>query len=116
MSSDWLVINIAFIFSNLCCQNYKGEAGIFRTIIVPTALLAGFIGLFIGPEVTGLINFDMALYEKIVFHSMALLRIDLAEKKTEHKSDTVKSGLFIVATYCFQGVRHVNCLGTGLYL
>ena len=108
MNSDWaVVINIAFIFVvTFIAKIIKEKLGIFRTIIVPTALLAGFIGLFIGPEVTGLINFDTALYEKIVFHSMALgfIALTLAEKKTEHKSDTVKSGLFIVATYCFQGV------------
>src|SRR5690554_1855427 len=99
MNSDWaVVINIAFIFVvTFIAKIIKEKLGIFRTIIVPTALLAGFIGLFIGPEVTGLINFDTALYEKIVFHSMALgfIALTLAEKKTEHKSDTVKSGLFI---------------------
>lgn len=108
MSSDWsVVINIALIFVvTFVAKFIKEKLGIFRTIIVPTALLAGFIGLIIGPEITGLINFDSALYEKIVFHSMALgfIALTLAEKKTEYKSDTVKSGLFIVATYCFQGV------------
>lgn len=108
MSSDWVVvINFALIFLvTFVAKFIKEKLGIFRTIIVPTALLAGFIGLFIGPEVMGLIKFDLALYEKIVFHSMALgfIALTLAEQKTEHKSDTVKSGLFIVATYCFQGV------------
>lgn len=108
MSSDWVVvINFALIFLvTFVAKFIKEKLGIFRTIIVPTALLAGFIGLFIGPEVMGLIKFDLALYEKIVFHSMALgfIALTLAEQKTEHKSDTVKSGLFIVASYCFQGV------------
>ena len=36
--------------------------------------------------------------------ALGFIALTLAEKKTEHKSDTVKSGLFIVATYCFQGV------------
>ncbi|MDI9479136.1 MAG: S-layer homology domain-containing protein [Bacillota bacterium] len=108
MNSDWSVIlNILYIFIvTFVAKLIKEKLGLFKSIIVPTALLAGFIGLLIGPEVLGLINFDLKLYEKIVFHAMALgfIALTLAENKTEHKSDTVKSGLYIVATYCFQGV------------
>src|SRR5690554_1351344 len=108
MSSDWaVVINIMLIFVvTFIAKLIKEKLGIFRSIIVPTALLAGFIGLIIGPEVTGLVNFDLDLYEKLVFHSMGIgfIALTLSEKSTEQKTDSVKSGLFIITTYCFQGV------------
>ena len=84
----------------------KEKLGIFRSIIIPTSLLAGFIGLFLGPEVLGLVHFDSLFYEKLVFHSMAIgfIALTFSEKETKQKGDSIKSGLFIISTYCFQGV------------
>lgn len=108
MDSDWaVVINIIYIFVFMFTAKFiKEKLGIFRSIIIPTSLLAGFIGLFLGPEVLGLVHFDSLFYEKLVFHSMAIgfIALTFSEKETKQKGDSIKSGLFIISTYCFQGV------------
>jgi ESS family glutamate:Na+ symporter len=108
MTPDWaIVINIALIFVLMfAAKMIKEKLGIFKNVIIPTSLLAGFFGLIIGPQVIGLIDFDLLLYEKMVFHFMAIgfIALTLSEQSVKQKSDSVKSGLFIVATYCFQGV------------
>ena len=108
MSSDWsVVINIALIFVFMfAAKLVKEKLGIFKSIIVPTALLAGFLGLLLGPELLGILTFDRVLYEKLVFHFMGIgfIALTLSEKSVKQKTDSVKSGLFIISTYCFQGV------------
>lgn len=108
MSSDWnIAVNIVLIFVlMLVAKVIKEKLGIFKTIVMPTALLAGFIGLVLGPEVLGLLQYDLVLYEKLVFHSMGLgfIALTLSEQSVEHKMDSIKSGLFIISGYCFQGV------------
>lgn len=108
MTPDWaIVINIALIFVLMfAAKMIKEKLGIFKNVIIPTSLLAGFFGLIIGPQVIGLVDFNLLLYEKLVFHFMAIgfIALTLSEQSVKQKSDSVKSGLFIVATYCFQGV------------
>lgn len=108
MSSDWnVVVNIILIFVMMfVAKLIKEKLGIFKSIIIPTSLLAGFIGLALGPEVIGVIQFDTVLYEKLVFHSMGLgfIALTLSEESIKQRTDSVKSGLFIISTYCFQGV------------
>lgn len=108
MSPDWAVtLNIALIFALMfVAKFFKEKTGLFKNVIIPTSLLAGFLGLALGPEVLGLFNFDLGLYEKLVFHFMAIgfIALTLSEQSVKQKSDSVKSGLFIISTYCFQGV------------
>lgn len=108
MSSDWTVaINIVLIFFLMfIAKLLKEKLGIFKNVIIPTALLAGFIGLFLGPDVTGLLKFDIAFFEKLIFHFMGIgfIALTLSEQSVKQKGDSIKSGLFIISTYCFQGI------------
>ncbi|MTI95004.1 MAG: hypothetical protein FH749_05870 [Firmicutes bacterium] len=108
MNSDWAVsINIVLIFVLMfAAKLIKEKLGIFKSIIVPTALLAGFLGLILGPEALGLLRFDTSLYERLVFHFMGIgfIALTLSERSVKQKADSVKSGLFIISTYCFQGL------------
>lgn len=107
MTNDWQgVLNVLYIFIFMfIAKLMKEKLGIFKSIIIPTALLAGFLGLLFGP-VLGLIEYNIVLYEKIVFHFMGIgfITLTLSEKRTKQQADSVRSGLFIISTYCFQGV------------
>jgi len=108
MGSDWaVVIDIILIFVFMfVAKMVKEKLGIFRSVVIPTALLAGFIGLILGPGALDLIQFDKGFYEKLTFHSMGLgfIALTLSEQSVEQKTDSIKSGLFIISSYCFQGV------------
>ncbi|NLJ40537.1 MAG: hypothetical protein GX352_02845 [Clostridiales bacterium] len=108
MSSDWaIVMNILLIFVLMfVAKLIKEKLGLFKSIVIPTALLAGFLGLIIGPEVLGWVRFNTDFYEKLVFHTMGLgfIALTLTEEGVKHRTDSIKSGLFIISTYCFQGV------------
>jgi len=84
----------------------KEKLGIFKSIIIPNALLAGILGLIAGPEVLGIIDFKIEFYESIVFHFLGIgfIALTLSEKNTKQRRNSVNSGLFILSTYCFQAV------------
>jgi glutamate:Na+ symporter, ESS family len=82
----------------------KEKTGLFKSIIIP--ILAGFIGLILGPEVTRIVNFDTMIYAPMVTHFMGIgfIALTLANTSQKQGKDSVNSGLFIVAVYCFQGI------------
>lgn len=108
MRSDWtVVLNILYIFILMfIAKLMKEKLGIFRSIIIPTSLLAGMLGLVLGPEVLGVLKFDLKFYESMVFHFMGIgfAALTLAEKETKQRPNSFNSGLFILSTYCFQAI------------
>ncbi|MGI6364314.1 MAG: sodium:glutamate symporter [Bacillota bacterium] len=80
-----------------------------RKSLMPTAVLAGFIGLII--RVTGLLSLDGALMEMITYHTIAIgfiaLSLQIPEKNGELEKGNftaAKSGALIVSTYLLQGI------------
>jgi ESS family glutamate:Na+ symporter len=90
----------------LIAKLMKEKLGIFKSIIIPNALLAGLLGLLAGPEVLGIINFEIQFYESLVFHFLGIgfIALTLSEKNTKQRENSINSGLFILSTYCFQAV------------
>lgn len=108
MNPNWqyvLYFCYIFIFMFLA-KILKEKTGLFRSIIVPTSLMAGFIGLVLGPEVTGLFQYDTTFYEDLVVHFMGIgfIGLTLSGSKEKQGKDSVNAGLFIVSNYLFQGV------------
>ena len=108
MSQDWQpILNFLYIFLFMALAKLlKEKLGFFRSIIIPTALLAGFLGLACGPEGLGLISFDIDFYTIIVIHFMGFgfISLTLASTKDSQGQDSVNAGLFIVSNYVFQGI------------
>jgi len=108
MRDDWtVVLYILYIFVfMLIAKLIKEKLGIFKSIIIPNALLAGLLGLLAGPEVLGIINFEIKFYESLVFHFLGIgfIALTLSEKNTKQRENSINSGLFILSTYCFQAV------------
>lgn len=108
MDSSWVsIISVTYIFIFMFIAKFlKEKLGIFRSIIVPTSLLAGFLGLIFGEEVFGLISFDKDMYASIVYHCLGIgfIALTLTGGDSKQGRDSVNSGLFILSNYCFQGV------------
>lgn len=108
MNQSWIsVLSVTYIFIFMFIAKFlKEKLGIFRSIIVPTSLLAGFLGLLLGDEVIGLITFDREMYADIVYHCLGIgfIALSLSGGDKKQGRDSVNSGLFILSNYCFQGV------------
>jgi ESS family glutamate:Na+ symporter len=91
----------------------KARIPVLRKLIIPTAMIAGFIGLIFGPELLGWIPLNKEILGEIVYHLMAIGFIALSLKKREVKNSPalLNSGMLIVSTYLIQGI-----VGFGLFL
>src|SRR5680860_822885 len=58
----------------------KARVKFFQRYLVPTAIIGGFIGLILGPEVAKLINFSSDTLGILIYHLMAIGFISLALK------------------------------------
>lgn len=103
--SNFIEISYIFVFM-MIAKLVKEKVGLFKSIIVPTALLAGFIGLLMSDQVFNVINYNREVFESLVYHCLGIgfIALTLAEKGVKQKRDSINSGLFILANYCFQGV------------
>ena len=108
MNPSWAsIIDVSYIFIFILVGKLiKEKLGIFRSIIVPTSLLAGFIGLLFSDQVFNLISYSRDIYSAIVYHCLGIgfIALTLAEKEDVQRKDSINSGLFIISTYCFQGL------------
>lgn len=91
----------------------KARISILRKLIIPTSMIAGFIGLILGPEILELIPLNIDTLGRLVYHLMAIGFIALSLKKREVKNSAslINSGMLIVSTYLIQGI-----VGFGLFL
>ena len=91
----------------------KSVIPFFKRHLVPTALVGGFIGLLLGPEVLRLVPFNRSTLEDMVYHFMAIGFIAMALKKRKRKSseNITNTGFAIVNTYIWQAA-----LGLGVTL
>ncbi|ERJ13668.1 sodium/glutamate symporter family protein [Haloplasma contractile] len=121
MHGDWQsVLMFCYIFFFMfIAKMCKEKLGIFKSIVIPTALFAGFIGMIFGPNLLGKVSFDLfgqsfklglnydqGFYENVVIHTMAIgfIALALTDKKTNKSSKSIESGIFIVLTYLLQGL------------
>lgn len=84
----------------------KGKSKFLRRHFVPAALVAGFFGLIVGPEVLGWIQFDASVLEKLVYHLSAIGFIALTLKTTSGKKNNTNfnTGVLTVLTYVSQAI------------
>jgi ESS family glutamate:Na+ symporter len=97
----------------------KEKLGIFKSIVFPTSLLAGFLGLIFGPGVLGRLSltignfkiplglqYNFAFYESILFFFMIIgfVSLTLTERQNKQNKTSLDCGLFIVSGYVMQGL------------
>ena len=80
---------------------------------IPIPVIAGFLGLLVGQEALGLLNFNNIRLENLVYHLMSIgfIALSLKSKDKFRSSGYGKAGIFIVSTYALQGI-----VGFGLTL
>ncbi|WP_407269464.1 S-layer homology domain-containing protein [Radiobacillus sp. PE A8.2] len=115
MSNSWEFI-IDFTWLSLfiaVAAVLKARIPALQRFIIPTSMIAGFMGLIVGPEVIGWISFDLDRLGDLVYHLMAIgfIALSLKERNVEKKPGMLNAGMFIVSTYLVQGV-----LGFGILL
>src|SRR5690554_6539642 len=127
MRADWFhVLMIVYIFVFMFLAKFiKEKLGIFKSIIIPTSLLAGFLGLLFGPEALGSVSvnifntvirlglqYDSKFYESLLFYFMIIgfVSLTLTERQSKQNRHSLDSGIFIVSTYIFQGLIGILAL------
>lgn len=78
----------------------------FSKFLVPSAIVAGFVGLLLGPQLLNLVPINSGRIERLIYHLMTIGFIALAMKERE-KGKTraaMRSGPFIVSTYLVQAI------------
>ncbi|MTI46624.1 sodium/glutamate symporter [Sporosalibacterium faouarense] len=109
MNNAWtIVIDFTWLALFIIIANIlKSRIKALKKFIIPTSVIAGFIGLILGPEILKIIPFDGERFGTIVYHLMAIgfIAISLKDRNTKKKSKTIlNSGIHIVTTYLVQGI------------
>lgn len=96
----------------------KSKSKSLRRHFVPAALVAGFFGLIVGPEILGWVQFDTSILEKIVYHLSAVGFIALTLKSTEAKKNNINfnTGVLTVLTYVAQAILGLTLTIAFIYL
>ena len=87
----------------------KSRVKFFQKYLIPTAIIGGFIGLILGPEVLKVFNFSSKSMGVLIYHLMAIGFVALALKDRQkqpddEKSSIFKTGLGIISAYLMQGI------------
>lgn len=115
MSESWSFIwDVLVISLFLGLATYiKRSFRFFERFFIPNPIIAGFIGLLLGPNVLGLIKFNTDNMGTLIYHLMSVGFISLAlkDRNTTKSRDIINTGIFIVNGYVLQGI-----VGFGLSL
>ncbi len=108
MNQNWIMVT-DFLWISLFIGIgvfFKRKVYFFRKYLFPTAIIAGFIGLLLGPEVFNIVQLDSERLGSLVYHLMAIGFISIALKKREHihSRNIFNSGIYIVSIYIIQGI------------
>ncbi|HDS08891.1 MAG TPA: sodium:glutamate symporter [Firmicutes bacterium] len=108
MNQNWnLILDLVFLSLLI------GLATLLKRLIkplnkflIPNAVLAGLIGLVVGPNLLNAIPFDYLRLQDVIYHLMALGFIAIALKKKRRKSGATSfnTGMFVAASYGLQGI------------
>lgn len=82
-------------------------------VIIPTSMIAGFLGLLLGEELLGVIPFDQDMLGNLVYHLMGIgfIALSLKERNMNSSPAIMNAGMLIVSTYVIQGI-----VGFGIFL
>ncbi len=115
MLHNWSLIILFSILSILLGIGtfLKRMIPLFKKYLIPVSIIAGFLGLILGPEVLNIIQFNLKDLENLVYHLMAIGFISLAlkDRPIRKGNDLLQTSFYIVSTYLIQGI-----LGFGISL
>ena len=104
-----LVISLFLGLATYIKRSFK----FFKKFFIPNSIIAGFIGLLLGPQILNLVPFDSNRLGTIIYHLMSIgfIALALKDRTTKKNKDIVNTGIIIVNGYVLQGI-----IGFGLSL
>ena len=99
-----VVIAVIILLANVL----RRKIGFVRQAMLPTAVLAGFI--LLGAKLVGIVKIDLAFFEFLTYHCIALGFIALSLRVPDEQENTkggrvgLKSGAVIVGSYMAQAI------------
>lgn len=111
---DWDIMNFFILIGILLfiAKIIKEKVPFLNRVIIPTALIAGFIGLILSEGFLGLIPYARdGVLKELVYHSLAIGFIALSLKRDTNKTTKKiwSTGMIIVIIYLLQAL-----IGTGV--
>lgn len=111
---DWDIMNFFILIGVLLFigKIIKEKVPFLNRVIIPTALIAGFIGLILSEGFLGLIPYARdGVLKELVYHSLAIGFIALSLKRDTNKTTKKiwSTGMIIVIIYLLQAI-----IGTGI--
>jgi ESS family glutamate:Na+ symporter len=111
---DWDIMNFFILIGILLFigKIIKEKVPFLNRVIIPTALIAGFIGLILSEGFLGLIPYARdGVLKELVYHSLAIGFIALSLKRDTNKTTKKiwSTGMIIVIIYLLQAI-----IGTGI--
>ncbi len=111
---DWSTINFIIYIGVLIfvAKIIKEKVPFLNRIIIPTALIAGFIGLMLSDGFLGLVPLprdeygNVQLIKEIVYHTLAIgfIALTLRKEKVQADKKIWSTGMIIVMTYLLQAL------------
>lgn len=114
MIDDWDIMNFFILIGVLLfvAKIVKEKLPFLNRVIIPTALIAGFIGLILSEGFLGWIPYEReGVLKELVYHSLAIGFIALSLKRDTNKTTKKiwSTGMIIVILYLLQAI-----IGTGI--
>jgi len=84
----------------------KNSFKLFKKHLIPLSIIAGIIGLILGPEVLKIIPFNADILTKAVYHLLAIgfIALGLKERKSKTSEGILNTGFLTVTTYAVQAI------------
>ena len=78
---DFILLSLLIVIASIL----KARVPVLRKLIVPTSMIAGFAGLLLGPEMIGIVPFNVDMLGDLVYHLMAVgfIALSLKERNVE---------------------------------
>ena len=108
MQNQWNgILDVCILSILLGMATYlKNTFKIFQKFLVPNSIIAGFLGLILGPEVLKILPFSLDRLGTLVYHLMAIgfISLSLKDRKRDKSKGVINTGFIIVSTYVIQGI------------
>ena len=97
---DIAILNMLLIVGFLC----RWRIAFFQKYLIPSSLIAGFLGLILGPELLKILDFQTDRMGLYLYHLLAILFISIGLQKTERKKTrgALHVGFMFVMSYLVQ--------------
>ncbi|KGE72793.1 sodium:glutamate symporter [Spirochaeta lutea] len=106
---DAIILSVLLLIGHFL----KRKIPLFKRFLLPSAMIAGFLGLAAGPELLGIAPLDIERLGVYVYHllSVGFIALTLKDRPMTASRPVVKTAFFIVSVYLIQGI-----IGLGLSL